>query len=83
MIREINKHQWDEISPGYLKLSKLAIYSSLSVRTLRAAIKEKALPCFRLDGLILVQISDFDEWLGQYRVGSQAEKIAKEILDKT
>ncbi len=71
-----------ELKAGYLKLSALAEYSGLGVRTLRTAIKERGLPCFRIEGgVILVKVSDFDDWMAQYRIGSEAEDIAKELFD--
>ncbi len=69
---------------GYLKLSGLADYSDLSVRTLRTAIKKRGLPYYKFDdGPIMVKISDFDEWMERYRVGSEAEDIAKGMVDES
>ncbi len=56
---------------SFLSLKALAEYSSLSVRTLRHFIHElppeRALPCYRLPGKLLVRRSEFDAWLEQYR----------------
>ena len=55
----------------YLSLRALAEYSSLSVRTLRRFLERtppaQALPCYRLDGKVVVRRSDFDRYLAQYR----------------
>jgi hypothetical protein len=55
----------------FLPLRALADYSGLSVRTLRKFLQRtpptQALPCYRLDGKILVRRSDFDQHMAQYR----------------
>jgi hypothetical protein len=54
----------------FLNLKALAQYSGLSVRTLRCHINGEpsvALPCYRLDRLILVRRSEFDGWLAVRR----------------
>jgi hypothetical protein len=54
----------------FLNLKALADYSGLSVRTLRYHINaapSTALPCYRLDRLILVRRSEFDAWLAPRR----------------
>src|SRR5262245_56732704 len=73
----------------YLSLKALATYSSLSVRTLRKFIKrsppELALPCYRLEGKLLVRQSDFDRYLVKYRAqGNPAllRALAKLGLDR-
>lgn len=68
-----------ELNGGYLKLRGLAVYSSLSVKTLRKFLRE-GLPCFRLDGVILVRISDFDEFISRYKLGRSAEELADEMM---
>jgi len=55
----------------YLSLRALADYSNLSVRTLRKFIERnppaQALPCYRLDGKLVVRRSEFDQYIRQYR----------------
>jgi hypothetical protein len=55
----------------FLSLRALAAYSSLSVRTLRTFLERippaQALPCYRLDGKVLVRRSDFDGYMAQFR----------------
>jgi len=68
------------VAREYMKLRDLKTYSGLSVRTLRKLLRTKGLPYYRLDGVILVKRAHFDEWLEQFRVGSEPERIAKEIL---
>jgi len=55
--------------PGYLSLRSLAVYSGLSVRTLRACLtnRVRALPHYRIGGKILVRRSEFDGWANQFR----------------
>jgi len=53
----------------YLRLSELADYSSLSVRTLMRFITDKGhpLPAHRAGRTYLVKKSDFDSWLDERR----------------
>jgi len=53
----------------FLSLRALADYGGLSVRTLRAYLDlppDQALPCYRVNGKILVRRSEFDAWMEQY-----------------
>jgi hypothetical protein len=56
----------------YLSLRALADYSGLSVRTLRRFLERtppaQALPCYRLDGKVVVRRSEFDHYMQQYRM---------------
>ena len=54
----------------YFGLKALATYSGMSVRTLRShldAQPDVALPCYRVNGRVLVRRSEFDEWMSQFR----------------
>lgn len=54
----------------FLPLRALAAYAGLSVRTLRHYLElppDRALPCYRVGGKILVRRSEFDTWVAQYR----------------
>jgi len=54
----------------FLGLKALATYSGMSVRTLRShldAQPDAALPCYRVNGRVLVRRSEFDEWMRQFR----------------
>lgn len=55
----------------YLSLRALAAYSGLSVRTLRKLLARtppaQALPCYRLDGKILVRRSVFDAYMTRFQ----------------
>jgi len=55
----------------YLDLRRLAEYTCLSRRTLQGFINElppdQALPCYRLEGKVLVRRSVADAWLQQFR----------------
>ena len=54
---------------GYLPLKPLALYSGLSVRTLRTYLTRPShpLPHFRIGGKILVKRSEYDLWAGRFR----------------
>lgn len=51
----------------YFDLKGLSAYSALAVSTLRDYIRKGRLPCFKLEGKILVRRSDFDQWIDQFR----------------
>jgi excisionase family DNA binding protein len=53
----------------YLSLKALAGYSGLSVRKLRAYLKDSLRPLshYRVGGKILVRRSEFDAWIATYR----------------
>ncbi len=69
---------------GYLDLAELARYSSLSVRTLRALVRD-GLPHYRTRGRagkILVRRSDFDRWMSARRqVRSRPAEDVGQVLD--
>lgn len=53
----------------YLSLKALAVYSSLSVRTLRNYLQDPLhpLPCYRVGRKVLVRQSEFNRWIQQFR----------------
>jgi hypothetical protein len=55
---------------GYLSLRALAVYSDMSVRTLRnyLAHASNPIPHYKMDGKILVKRSEFDAWMRSFRV---------------
>ena len=67
----------------YFDLRRLADYSCLSVRTLRALLHLPVdpLPAFRVEGKILVRKSQFDAWLARRKYKSTAEEVSK-LFDK-
>lgn len=68
----------------WFSLRGAADYTSLSVRSLRGYLKhpEHPLPCYRVNGKILVRRSDLDRWLTMFRqTGAQKlDSILDEIL---
>jgi Helix-turn-helix domain len=63
----------------FLSLKALSTYSGLSVRKLRQLIDRDAadaLPCYRVDGRVLVRRSDFDEYMNRYRVSGRPGVVA-------
>ena len=56
-------------TPAYFSLKALAVYSGLSVRTLRNHLHDHAhpLPHYHIGGKILVKRDDFDEWAKRFR----------------
>lgn len=57
------------LTPSYLDLKTLAVYSSCSVRWLRDRLIDKIcpLPHHRVEGKILVKRDDFDAWMQHFR----------------
>ncbi|MEE9137956.1 MAG: hypothetical protein V3V07_05345 [candidate division NC10 bacterium] len=68
----------------YLSLRALAIYSGLSVRTLRKTLADSVhpLPHYRPGGSkVLVRRSDFDRWMSRFRrEGQDLDRIVSEAL---
>ena len=67
---------------GYFSLKALAVYSGLSVRTLRGYLTNPArpLPHLRIGGKILVRRSDFDAWADGFRA-SMPERVSALVAD--
>jgi hypothetical protein len=68
-----------------MPLAMLSRYSGLSVRTLRAALRDPLhpLPHYRLNagGKVLVRRSEFDAWMSHSRVDSpDVDAIVREVL---
>ena len=71
-------HELDStITPEYLDLQALAVYSSCSVRWLRARLTDRTspLPHHRVEGKILVSRTDFDRWISQFRTVQETGAI--------
>ena len=71
-------------SDGYLSLKALAVYSGVSVRTLRNYLTRHtgALCYYRMDRKILVKRSDFDAWMLRYRVepSEELDRLADALI---
>lgn len=73
------------LSPGYLDLRALAVYSSCSVRWLRDRLNDSAapLPHHRVGGKILIRKEDFDVWMDGFRTVHEStgvETIVDDVL---
>ena len=68
----------------YLSLRALGTYSGCSIRWLRDRLVDAShsLPCYRVEGKILVRRSDFDEWIAWYRNQgrSDVERLVAPVL---
>jgi hypothetical protein len=71
------------IQPGYLSLKALALYSSCSVRWLRARLTDSKapLPCYRIGGKVLVKVAEFDRWMAGYRACTQPDDLDQMVDD--
>ena len=67
------------VTPDYLDLRSLAMYSSCSIRWLRNRLIDRLhpLPHYRIEGKILVKRDDFDQWMSSFRVLSQADGVSE------
>lgn len=66
----------------YFDLRGLSTYSSIALPTLRDYIKKHNLPCYKVSGKILVQKSEFDQWLHRYRIrrNEDLNALVNEVL---
>ena len=64
--------------PAYLGWQDLSDYASCSKRWL-----QNHLPIslrFRLNGKVLVRVSEFDSWIERYREGQDLDRVLAEVL---
>ena len=75
----------DTLDKAYLTLRSLAQYSDLSRRTLQTYVKRPhdPLPCYKVQGRILVKRTEFDAWLRRFKVERPArlDAVADELLE--
>jgi hypothetical protein len=59
----------------YLSLRALATYSGCSIRWLRDRLVDAShpLPCYRVEGKVLVRRSEFDVWIARFRSQGRPE----------
>ncbi len=71
------------LSPGYLDLRALAIYSSCSVRWLRDRLNDSTapLPYHRVGGKILIRKEDFDVWMDGFRTVHESTGVGTIVDD--
>ena len=67
-----------EVATGldaYLSLRGLAAYSGCSIRWLRDRLVDAShpLPCYRVEGKVLVRRSEFDVWIARFRSQGRPE----------
>src|SRR5437773_2381841 len=69
----------EAITPAYLDLTQLGSYASCSVRWLRARLVDRShpLPCYRVEGKLLVRREEFDAWISQYRVSRPTDGLSQ------
>ena len=68
----------------FFDLRGLSAYCSLSVSTLRDHIRVNGLPAYPVHGKILVKKSEFDQWIGKFRIRRDQDlnTVADEVLDE-
>jgi hypothetical protein len=72
-----------QTQPGYLSLKALALYSSCSVRWLRARLTDKTIPLphYRIGGKVLVNVDEFDRWMASSRTRPQPNDVDQIVDD--
>ena len=68
----------------FLSLKGLAGYSGMSVRKLRDCLTHPVspLPCYRVDGKVLVRRSDFDRWMEAFKHTPDVDRIVDEVVSE-
>jgi len=76
-------HLTTDLDP-FLSLKGLAGYSGMSVRKLRDCLTRPVspLPCYRVDGKILVRRSDFDRWVEGFKHVPDLDRIVDGVLSE-
>ncbi len=64
--------------PAYLGWQALADYASCSKRWLQDHLPLSLR--FRLNGKVLVRVSEFDAWIERYREGQNLDRVLAEVL---
>jgi excisionase family DNA binding protein len=78
------KKQVISIDRIYLSYEELATYAGISVRTLRALVKDAGLPYYRIGKLHKFRREDFDRWAASRRESaSRVDQLVDEILRET
>lgn len=64
-------------------LKSLSRHSCLGVPTLRDYIRSGGLPHYKLKGKILVRLSEFNEWLESFRIGTkqQLDELVNDVIE--
>lgn len=74
------------LDPEYVSLTDLSSYASASRNTLKKWLKY-GMPCYRIGRCIRVRLSEFDEWMQQFRSDTALKnldaawrEVMKEVL---
>lgn len=72
-------NQPGSVQPSFLDLKTLAAYSSCSIRWLRDRLVDQShpLPHYRVEGKLLVQRDEFDEWMDVHRVVQPSDQLSQ------
>jgi excisionase family DNA binding protein len=78
----------DSSTDCFMPLRRLAKYAGLSVRTLRGHLSRpvNSLPHYKVGGKILVRRSEFDQWLGQFKIdhdNADIDALFNDVLTAT
>jgi excisionase family DNA binding protein len=82
--RMSGKKQVVSVDRIYLSYEELAAYVGISVRTLRALVKDAGLPYYRIGKLHKFRRDDFDQWAATRKEsGSRIDRLVDEIVRET
>ncbi len=64
----------EQLSPEYLDLNQLAIYTSVARNTLKKWLKS-GMPHYRVGRCIRVRVNEFNDWMNQFRAGTSQPNL--------
>ena len=62
----------NQVTPEYLTLADLAIYSRVGKKTLKKWIN-RGMPVYKVGRLVRVNVSEFNAWMRQFRSGTSED----------
>ncbi len=62
----------NHVSPEYLTLADLAIYSRVGKKTLKKWIN-RGMPVYKVGRLVRVNVNEFNAWMRQFRSGTSED----------
>lgn len=59
----------NQVTPEYLSLAELAIYTSVAKNTLKKWLKD-GMPYYKVNRCIRVRVDEFNQWMSRFRGGT-------------
>ena len=70
-----------QIEPAYMGLRDLSAWGGIGLTRLREAIKSGSLPAFKYKGTYLISLTEFHQWMEQYRYQPDLIRVVDEVLE--